>query len=82
MFPGRQNCPQLRTTALNQQAKKGVILLGAVIHLDYLRDPELQLHKGDREDCLELKGFSETDLNTCIIVKVNGNRHKAELLRT
>lgn len=59
MFPGSQNWPQLRTTTLNQQAKKGVILLGGIIHLDYLRDCGLQLHMGDREGYLELQGFSE-----------------------
>lgn len=46
MSPGRQNGPPLRTPALNQQAKKGVILLADVIRLGYLRDPGLLLHKG------------------------------------
>lgn len=38
MSPGKQICLQLRTTALNQQAKKGVTLLVDVIHQGYLGD--------------------------------------------
>lgn len=62
MSPQRQNCPQVRTTALNQEAKKGVILLVDVIHLGCLGDSRLLPHKGDREDSVWNPKDSEMSL--------------------
>lgn len=74
MSPGRQNCSQLRTAALNQHAKKGVILLADVIHLDYPGDSGLLLPKGtgrtvwNPEDSLSIS-------YTCAIEEVMENTH-------
>ena len=65
---------------LNQQAKKGVMVLSGVIDPDYQGEIGLLLHGGSEEECVWNTG--DALVLPCLVVKVNGKLQQTNPSKT